>query len=68
MDAIALRNRGQRFAGSAALDRFDSLVVAQLARAAELDAGGLREKWLDKASTVRFSMSGERRNTPQTAR
>jgi hypothetical protein len=30
----------QRFAGSAALDRFGPLVVAQLALAAEFDAGG----------------------------
>jgi hypothetical protein len=42
MHAIALRNRGQRFAGSAALDRFGSLVVTQLALAAELDAGSYR--------------------------
>jgi hypothetical protein len=42
MDAVALRNRGQSFAGSAALDRFGSLVVAQLALAAEFDAGGHR--------------------------
>ena len=40
MNAITLRNRGQRFAGSAALDRLGSLVVAQLALAAEFDAGG----------------------------
>ena len=38
--AVTFCNRGQRFAGSAALDRFGSLVVAQLALAAEFDAGG----------------------------
>jgi hypothetical protein len=38
--AVAFRYRGQRFARSAALDRFDSLVVTQLALAAEFDAGG----------------------------
>jgi hypothetical protein len=42
MDAVALGNRGQRFTGSAALDRFGSLVVAQLPHAAEFDAGGHR--------------------------
>ena len=40
MDPVALGNRGQRFTRSAALDRFGSLVVAQLAFATELDAGG----------------------------
>jgi hypothetical protein len=40
MHAVALRNRGQRFASSASLDRFGSLVLAQLAFAAEFDAGG----------------------------
>jgi hypothetical protein len=40
MDAVALGDLGQRFARSAALDRFSSLVVAQLAVAAEFDAGG----------------------------
>ena len=42
MHAVALRNRGQSFAGSAALDRFGSLVVAQFALAAEFDAGSHR--------------------------
>jgi hypothetical protein len=40
MHAVAFRNRGQRFTGRAALDRFGSLVVAELAFAAEVDAGG----------------------------
>ena len=40
MDAIALRYRRQRFASGTALDRFGSLVVAQLALTAKLDAGG----------------------------
>jgi hypothetical protein len=40
MHAVALGNRSQRFAGSTALDRFGSLVVAQLTLAAEFDAGG----------------------------
>jgi hypothetical protein len=37
-----------------------------LARAAEFDASGLREppKWLDKASTVRKTMSGQRPQCP----
>ena len=39
MHAVAFRNRGQRFTGRAALDRFGSLVVAQLALSAEFDAG-----------------------------
>jgi hypothetical protein len=38
MHAIALGNRSQRFSGGASLDRFDSLVVAQLALATEFDA------------------------------
>ena len=40
MNAVALRNRGQRFAGGTALYRLGPLVVAQLA--AELDAGDHR--------------------------
>jgi hypothetical protein len=49
---------------------FSALIIAQLALAAEFDASGLREppKWLDKASTVRKTMSGERHNALQTAR
>jgi hypothetical protein len=66
--AIRLGDCGQRFAGSPALDGFSALIIAQLAT--EFDASGLREppKWLDKASTVCKTMSGERQNTPQTAR
>ena len=49
---------------------FSALIIAQLTLATEFDASGLREppKWLDKASTVRFSMSGEHQNALQTAR
>jgi hypothetical protein len=45
------------------------LIIAQLALVAEFDASGLREppKWLDKASTVRKTMSGERQNALQSA-
>jgi hypothetical protein len=71
MDAVGLRDLRQRlFTGIAALDGLFALILAQLSLAAEFDAKGLREppKLLDKASTVRKTMSGERRNTPQTAR
>jgi hypothetical protein len=49
---------------------FSALIIAQLALAAEFDASGLREppKWLDKASTVRKTMSGERQKALQTTR
>jgi hypothetical protein len=50
----------------AAPNRFSALIIAQLALAPEFDAGG--PKRLDKASTVRKTMSGEHQNTPQTAR
>jgi hypothetical protein len=39
MHAVALGDRRKRFAGSATLDGFSALKIAQLALAAELDAG-----------------------------
>ena len=68
--SCGLGDCGQRFASCAAPDRFGALIIAQLALAAEPDASGLREppKWLNKAPTVRKTMSGERQNALQTAR
>ena len=40
MNAVAIGDLRQRFAGSVAFDRFSTLIIAQLALAAEFDAGG----------------------------
>jgi hypothetical protein len=59
MHAVALRNRGQGFAGSAALERFSALIIAQLALAAEFDAGSHSARVLAKAASGLFAVNWE---------
>jgi hypothetical protein len=70
MHAVALRNRGQGFAGSAALERFSALIIAQLALAAEFDAGSHSARVLAKAKRAVRSELGNLclRKTPWWAR